>query len=195
MTNDDDIKRNTDELIKEYDEQRKKTLKRILFISLICAGATLIVCAFLFRTQYPMSLKNEGQRIYNYDHILLREVQHYDAFNKYKGHTIKYYIVYRSGDLFYEYETNFTTYSDYANRENAVAGIMDHSAIKETLVKYTFYSKSKKTYCYDKKTNILKALYDAGNENSSFPQRALCYAAGAALIIIFSLKLKKSYIK
>lgn len=182
---------NIEEIVKEYDKNKKRNLKRGFFIAFICIGAALIVSAFLFRTQYPMTLKNVGQRNFSYDHILMRDIQHFNALNKYTGHNLRYYIVYRSGEIYYEYETDLVTYSSYANRENVSVGITDHSAIQETVSKYTFLADNGKTYCYNEKTGVLHALFDAGNETGKFYLRAICYAAGAALIVVFALKLKK----
>lgn len=181
--------------LEEYEKSRKRNIKRGIFIALIVLGAALIVSGILFRTQYPMKLTNEGWKTFRYSHVLQREVQHFDAKNNYKGSEIKYYVCYTSGVLLYEKEVSYATYSSHASKENLVAGITDHTLIDEKLNLYTFSDKDCKAYCYEKETSILKALFDRGNSTGKFYLRAILYVCGAALVITFSVLLKKTFKK
>ena len=172
---------NTRALIETYEKEKRKTLKRVFLICLLAAGAALIVTAFLFRTQYPLTLQNRGQVYYSYSHILLRDETRYDYFNNVKGHEVKYYIVYRNAGLYYEMETNFSTYSAHANQENARPGVTNHALIKESVEKYTFTDKYAKTYCYDAPTSVLKALFDASYAGGKIYLRFAAYLAGLVL--------------
>lgn len=181
-------------LAAEYDSQRKKTLKKVFDIILIALGAVAIISAMLFRTQYPFILHNEGQIGFSYHHLLLRDVSNFDFLNRQTGHQVRYYIVYyrNNGRLYYEMETNFATYSAHAQKENQKKGITDHSVIQESVKKYAFSDNSGKCYCYDKKTSIIKAWFDVGNSTGKLWQRLLLEGAGCALIIIFSIRLKRN---
>lgn len=181
----------TSQLIKEYDEQRKRTLRKVLLVLLIVLGAALIITAFLFRTQYPLHLENKGQVHYVYSHILLRDESNYNYFNTLKNHEVRYFIVYRNAGMYYEQETDFATYSAHANKENVRKGITNHSVIKESVDKFTFLAKDGKTYCYDNQTSVLKALFDASYAGGKIYLRIFAYAAGAAFIITGAVKLIK----
>ena len=50
----------TKALVEQYDKDKKKTLKTVLFIALIVLGAALIITAALFRTQYPLVLEDKS---------------------------------------------------------------------------------------------------------------------------------------
>ena len=181
----------TKALIEAYDKEKRKTIKRVFLICLAVAGAALIVTAFLFRSQYPLTLQNRGQVYYSYSHILLRDETRYDYFNNVKGHEVKYYIVYRNAGLYYEMETNFSTYSAHANQENVQPGVTNHAVIRESVEKYTFTDKYAKTYCYDAPTSVLKALFDASYAGGKIFLRFACYIFGAAFIVLGSLLIKK----
>ena len=152
-------------LAAEYDRQRKKTLKKVFDIVFIVLGLAAVISGILFRTQYPVVLHNEGQIGFKYHHLLMRDITTYNYFNVEKGHALRYYIVYYryNGKLRYEMETNFATYSAHAQKENQRKGITDHSVIQENVKKYAFSDKLGNCYCYDKKTSIVKAWFDAGN--------------------------------
>lgn len=178
-------------LVEEYEKGKKRTLVLAAFIALIVLGAALIISAFLFRTQYPLTLQNRGQIHYSYSHILLRDSTKYNYFNTVKAHDVKYYIVYRNAGLYYEQETDFATYSSHASKENAQPGITNHSVIKTSVDKYTFIDKYAKTYCYDEPTSVLKALFDASFAEGRIFLRFACYIFGAAFIVLGSVLIKK----
>ena len=182
------------ELAEEYDRQRKQTLKIVFDAILAAIGIIAIISGFLFRTQYPLLLKNQGEIGFNYHHLLLRDVTTYNYFNVEKGHALRYYIVYYrdNGRLRYEMETNFATYSAHAQKENQRVGITDHSVIQETVKKYAFSDKLGNCYCYDKKTSIIKAWFDVGNSTGKLWQRLLLEGSGAVLAVVFAIRLKKN---
>ena len=184
----------TKELVESYEKERRMTLKKVLWLLLAMSGVALIVTGILFRTQYPMRLTDRGQLHYVYSHILLRDQTRYDYFNNVKGHEVKYFIVYRNASLYYEQETNFTTYSAHANKENVQPGITNHSVIRESVEKYTFTDSAGNTYCYDKKTSVIKALFDASFAGGKIYLRFAAEACGAVLALIglrAFIKLKK----
>ena len=182
------------ELAEEYDRQRKQTLKIVFDAVLAAIGIIAIISGFLFRTQYPLLLKNQGEIGFNYHHLLLRDVTTYNYFNVEKGHALRYYIVYYrdNGRLRYEMETNFATYSAHAQKENQRVGITDHSVIQETVKKYAFSDKLGNCYCYDKKTSIIKAWFDVGNSTGKLWQRLLLEGSGATLAVVFIIRLKNN---
>lgn len=173
----------TQQLIEAYDKQRKRTRAIVWRVLLIVAGAALIISAFLFRTQYPLTLKDKGLLHYNYSHILLRDETNYDYFNNVKGHSVRYYIVYRNASLYYEHETNFAVYSAHAAKENAQPGITNHAVIRESLERYTFVARDGKTYCYEEPTGKFKALFDASYAGGKIYVRFLCYFLGTAAMV------------
>ncbi len=185
---------NINELAKEYDRQRKQTLKIVFDAVLAAIGIIALISGILFRTQYPLVLKNQGQIGFKYHHVLLRDITTYNYFNVEKGHVLRYYIVYYTdnGRLRYEMETSFATYSSHAQKENQKKGITDHSVIQETVKKYAFSDKTGNCYCYDKKTSIIKAWFDAGNATGKLWQRLLLEGAGTALAAVFGIRLKKN---
>ena len=190
MENNNDIQA----LAKEYDRQRKQTIKLVFDVIFVVLGIIAIISGFLFRTQYPMVLKNQGQIGFSYHHLLLRDTTTYNYFNVEKGHALRYYIVYYrdNGKLRYEMETNFATYSAHAQKENQKVGITDHSVIQETVVKYAFSDKLGNCYCYDKKTSIIKAWFDVGNSTGKLWERLLLEGSGAVLSLVFGIRLKKN---
>lgn len=185
---------NMDELVKEYDRQRKRTLKIVFDAVLAIIGIAAIISGFLFRTQYPLVLKNQGQIGFSYHHLLMRDVTTYNYFNVEKAHSLRYYIVYYrdNGKLRYEMQTSFATYSAHAQKENKKKGITDHSVIQESVRKYAFSDKLGNCYCYDKKTSIIKAWFDAGNVTGKLWQRLLLEGAGVALAVVFGIRLKNN---
>ena len=181
-------------LAKEYDRQRKQTLKIVFDVIFATLGIIAVISGFLFRTQYPMVLKNQGKIGFSYHHLLLRDTTTYNYFNVEKGHALHYYIVYYrdNGKLRYEMETNFATYSAHAQKENQKVGITDHSVIQETVVKYAFSDKNGNCYCYDKKTSIIKAWFDVGNSTGKLWERLLLEGSGAVLAAVFGIRLKNN---
>lgn len=182
------------ELAKEYDLERRQTAKIVLDIIFVAIGIIAVISGFLFRTQYPLVLKNQGQIGFKYHHLLMRDVTTYNYFNVQKGHTLRYYIVYYRdhGKLRYEMETTFATYSAHAQKENRKKGITDHSVIQESVKKYAFSDKLGNCYCYNEKTSIIKAWFDVGNSTGKLLQRLLLEGAGAALAVVFGIRLKKN---
>ena len=184
----------TKQLIEEYDKQSKRTRAIVLRVLLIVLGAGLIVGAFLFRTQYPLRLQDKGLLHYNYSHILLRDETNYDYFNHVKGHSVRYFIVYRNASIYYEQETNFAVYSAHAAKENAQSGITNHAVIRESVERYTFLARDGRTYCYEQPVSKLKALFDASFAGGRIYVRILCYVLGAAAIaagVLLLVKLRK----
>ncbi|MBQ6380485.1 MAG: hypothetical protein IJJ41_02645 [Clostridia bacterium] len=187
------MEENIQNLVENYEKERKKTRRRVLFVALIVLGAVLIVTALLFRTQYPFVLEDKGLLQYHYSHVLLRDVTKYDYFNNVKDHRVLYYIVYRNGSLYYEQETNFTTYSAHAKKENVEPGITNHSVIQTTAERYTYLAKDGRTYCFEKPVGKLGALFEASYAEGKIYWRFACYVAGAACIVLGALLLKKSF--
>lgn len=183
--------KDTAALVEQYEKDKKKTMKLVLFIAMIVLGAALIVTALLFRTQYPFSLEDKGQLHYTYSHILLRDETKYDYFNNVRGHTVKYYIVYRNASIYYEQETDFATYSAHASKENVQPGITNHSVIQTSLERYTFLAKDGRTYCFEQPTGKLKALFTASYAQGKIYLRFAGYAAGIALIAAGAIFIKK----
>ena len=181
----------TTALIEQYDKEKKRKLKTVLFIALIILGAALIITALLFRTQYPFHLTDKGQIQFHYSHVLLRDTTRFDAFNRESAHKITYYIVYRNASIYYEQETDFTTYAAHANKENVEPGITNHSVIQTKLERYTFLAPDGKAYCYAEKTSALKALFDAAYADGLIYLRFAGYLGGAACTVLGILFLTK----
>ena len=158
--------KDTAALVEQYEKDKKKTMKLVLFIAMIVLGAALIVTALLFRTQYPFSLED----------------------------TVKYYIVYRNASIYYEQETDFATYSAHASKENVQPGITNHSVIQTSLERYTFLAKDGRTYCFEQPTGKLKALFTASYAQGKIYLRFAGYAAGIALIAAGAILIKKQRI-
>ena len=182
----------TKQLIETYDKERKRTWRIALCILLLVTGAALIITALLFRTQYPFQLENKGKLQFHYSHVLMRDITNYDYFNNEKGHSIHYYIVYRNASIYYEQETSFSVYSAHANKENVSPGITNHAVIQTSVERYTYLARDGRTYCFEKPTGQLAALFEASYAGGKIYLRFVAYAAGALCIGLGSVFLRKT---
>ncbi|MBR2591049.1 MAG: hypothetical protein IKE65_09035 [Clostridia bacterium] len=178
-------------LIEEYDKHRRKVVRIVLFVCIIVLGATCIISAFLFRTQYPFSVEDKGQIHYTYSHVLMRDKTKYNMFGKIKSRDVKYYVVYRNASIYYEQETTFVTYAAHAKKENVEPGITNHAVIQTAVDRYTYLARDGSTYCYEEHVGKLKVLFDAAFGEGEFYFRLAGYVCGAVLICIGSIFLHK----
>ncbi|MBE6818160.1 MAG: hypothetical protein E7517_03245 [Ruminococcaceae bacterium] len=181
----------TKQLVETYNKEKKRTRRIVLSILLLAAGVAVIVTALLFRTQYPFRLENKGLLHYQYSHVLMRDITNYDYFNNEKGHSIHYYIVYRNASIYYEQETSFSVYSAHANKENVSPGITNHAVIQTAVERYTYLARDGRTYCFEKPTGQLVALFEAAYAGGYIYLRFAGYAAGIALIAAGAILIKK----